>query len=1342
MAAPCSTAALPPALSPGFAVVCSFLERYGTALDLPELTFPQLERYLQETSAVPRPLIELHIKLLRKIGKTVTQDKWEKYLVKVCQEFNSTWAWELERKSYGEMTIECKTGILKYLCECQFDDNLRFKTLINDEDPDKMRLQPIGRDKEGLLYWFQLDQDQNVRVYSEEQDDLDGSSWRCIARTRNDLADTLEQLKAKMDPVVTDQEMMQDGPTCPNTDAEGEHEDIKNCVSGQRDSNKSTILSKESDLIPQNIKKETSTDPVNQEDKDEVEFKGVKMSKHKLEQTPVIDNRVSTIKTLVKQEPKDSPRAWNAISVVMAPASIKLEPPMKEEACEDKKETTFENTPRTIKSDQQAKIPLKKRELKRSGGYDINNHYDNISHDNNNLNSNGSISTGGIIVRNPAVLLVKEQHTKSKFPTEREEGPVATIAVPGTEFPQDFSINPTCGKHSPVDPCKQTVQEQYIGVGVIKGPIERKKPLTETGNSPVKDINGRHGNGNVLNPDAGHTDVRHSVLVGKTLIKADNDALPCSIPDDLLSKDISKMGQALSGKASNAVEQESHSIEELHKTTFEAKVGEKDNEEDVVKLKNCKVKALLTRGKSDIVGKDESQDNFLRSQRKKRLEKTKSKLQPREDRPKKEPSPSIIKVLDENGGEGEKSGQSDDEVSSELQKEGIRLKIKIPLHRRTPELQYKGVEESETRNRRSPRRSARICKPCPKEANIQGRKQTTSSAAKDEEEHIEDEEVRVQPKKEIHKTVDMEGQTSKSLKARRRHKRTRWSKLRTKNCKSKGALEEEVGDDKAENDEDNNSENADNKSETDSDQPNELLPEDACKHCGLANHPELILLCDLCDSGYHTACLRPPLMIIPDGEWFCPPCQHKLLCERLEEQLQNLDSALKKKERAERRRERLVYVGISVENIIPTPDGIEEEDLTEKKKDAKKRKNLERRSTRMRKSISYRFDDFDEAIDEAIEEDLLEIEREDAGHGKRVTSVMGQQQNTASREIRRPVKPLAPRKRKRRRLNDLDSDSTVDEEESEDDFQLSDSMEEEDFVVSGDDASDGAGSEMGSGESATDNQRTSRRTGRTTHTQRSRRSSRRLHTQRRGPSEEELFDSEEEEEEEEMETEGSNEFSDSDVDTSRRRLRRNHNSHVNYYETSESDSSQKASNRKHSSLPHRRRLSSSNSEGSILSKDFEPKERRKRGLKCESTRQDSKLRLKPLKQSQQRSSSEEEDFEEAGETEEEEEERERPHRKRSNRIETDEEEVDEVQRQQPKRAKICSRRPSRGPEDTSWKHTARNTAGPQVPNRHNGLAPRRAAPQNDDDDDDDEDEEQFTGDTDLVNFVFDSEQLS
>lgn len=39
-----------PGSCPNFAVVCSFLERYGPLLDLPELPFPELERVLQAPS--------------------------------------------------------------------------------------------------------------------------------------------------------------------------------------------------------------------------------------------------------------------------------------------------------------------------------------------------------------------------------------------------------------------------------------------------------------------------------------------------------------------------------------------------------------------------------------------------------------------------------------------------------------------------------------------------------------------------------------------------------------------------------------------------------------------------------------------------------------------------------------------------------------------------------------------------------------------------------------------------------------------------------------------------------------------------------------------------------------------------------------------------------------------------------------------------------------------------------------------------------------------------------------------------------------------------------------------
>lgn len=51
MAASAATASSSLGLCPNYAVICSFLERYGALLDLPELTFPQLERYLQDTSS-------------------------------------------------------------------------------------------------------------------------------------------------------------------------------------------------------------------------------------------------------------------------------------------------------------------------------------------------------------------------------------------------------------------------------------------------------------------------------------------------------------------------------------------------------------------------------------------------------------------------------------------------------------------------------------------------------------------------------------------------------------------------------------------------------------------------------------------------------------------------------------------------------------------------------------------------------------------------------------------------------------------------------------------------------------------------------------------------------------------------------------------------------------------------------------------------------------------------------------------------------------------------------------------------------------------------------------------
>lgn len=58
----------------------------------------------------------------------------------------------------------------------------------------------------------------------------------------------------------------------------------------------------------------------------------------------------------------------------------------------------------------------------------------------------------------------------------------------------------------------------------------------------------------------------------------------------------------------------------------------------------------------------------------------------------------------------------------------------------------------------------------------------------------------------------------------------------------------------------------------------DLFEEGNCCKCGKGDHPEWILLCDKCDKGWHASCLRPQLWVVPEGEWFCPPCQHVSFC--------------------------------------------------------------------------------------------------------------------------------------------------------------------------------------------------------------------------------------------------------------------------------------------------------------------------------------------------------------------------------------------------------------------------------------------------------------------------------
>ncbi|XP_051540212.1 remodeling and spacing factor 1-like isoform X4 [Myxocyprinus asiaticus] len=1611
-----------------FAVICSFLERYGVLLDLPEVSFPMLERSLQESSAVPKLLVDLHVKLLRKIGKSVSADRWEKNLIKICQEFNTTWAWELEKKGYREMTVECKSGILKYLCECQFDDNVKFKNAVNEEDPDKMRLQPIGRDKDGLMYWFQLDQDHNVRVYVEEQDDIDGSSWKCVVRNRDDLAQILGLLKTQIDPALL---------------VKKDQEEVSSSNSPSPDDKEN----KKKDGAEEEIKDEMSSDSSISENKDATDALPTKKDtkveeeQQKHSETP---NGTAVVTRSIKEEPQDEEEKCKDSST----------PSQNAEQMDEVKRKTAEETQRSLKNDHQAKIPLKKREMKLSENFDsssvsgtvlvrnkpvapvkelqtcyddstlsgdkINGHVphpkqiesethkgskslrkETTENDSENLescvskeskegknqgeaeqteekinpNDNRSSAEEQMEVDKPGesheknkekseAQLHKTTHVEQEYSTiikqsEKKPGPEVEAKDKKSQNCESMDVTESNTTTPPErqkkdlskEKSKKDLPNKESEIDVPQGESkteslqeaskkesnkylpskESNKDLAEESKKYPKDTNKDHEkqdppqpvttasketeksptamemeliqpskmeessthetikphsdtekSQNALSPEEtklhhssadkttekklDHTEPKTSAIVSKAKIQRDKLSTseaaaskpsedeasvhehkrstspklpPGELENSLVSNSTSRVNtpkttekpaceetsdtsettkdevekmdtskRANSSKKSKAISVTKESVNEGKATDQpsesnrfkkpdkdpDSEEGDKDKpmEVDSETTKADELQSVIEEGcknkREDKKESDVSRDHDTVSNKKCKMGTTSEESKAST---KKSKTGHVHKVSDaietrSLGGLSNKSQEGKDEDKPEEEQggkknmEGLRLKIKIPTHRRKADLlreEAKGDSESEMTEGRCLRRSPRIFRPTAKVVEIQDRraerKQATPVLEKEKEENEEEKEEEEPVQKKPRKT-DPDGQTKQ--RGGRRRRRTQWSRMRRKKKGSDDDYDEESEEEETEEDDSDedykvektkkrrrNRNRERNSSDTSTSSSDDDVPnDDPCKHCGLPNHPELILLCDSCDSGYHTACLRPPLMIIPDGEWFCPPCQHKQLCDRLEEQLLTLDAALKKKERAERRKERLVYVGISVENIITSTVEVgeeKEEEVVKEKKEVKKSKSWGRRSTRAKKYISYRFDEFDEAIEEAIEEDIKEAEGGGAGRGKDMANITGHRGKDMStilqedgKENGRPRRPNTGQKRKkRRRLNDLDSDSMADEEESEDEFHLSNSSEEEEFVASDNDGESEAevpsqeDSDFGSNG---DDPRTKPR--RTANRSRSRRQPPRRRRKPRGYSDDEELETDEEEEE--IVTEGSSEFSDSDLDVRCRRSHRSRKQQVNYCESSDSDGSQADTNKDRKK--QRRCLSSSDSEVNFQSADSDEEERKPKKTRADSSEEESRKQRRRLSLKRRRESEDDDDDDDSDESEEEN----RPVRKRVNRIDSDDDSEDEEEVKKSPAEKEPEEPITKGPSPLDYNLVELPPTNGQSPMKSlEGLIPRpgvgagpknanapsavpmapngiEIAPQ-------DEDEDDLLGVTDLVDYVCNSEQL-
>lgn len=61
----------------------------------------------------------------------------------------------------------------------QFDLNAKFKGEINKLTSKELRREPIGRDKQGNLYWYLIDDQCQIRVYREDPDE---ETWTLVAK--------------------------------------------------------------------------------------------------------------------------------------------------------------------------------------------------------------------------------------------------------------------------------------------------------------------------------------------------------------------------------------------------------------------------------------------------------------------------------------------------------------------------------------------------------------------------------------------------------------------------------------------------------------------------------------------------------------------------------------------------------------------------------------------------------------------------------------------------------------------------------------------------------------------------------------------------------------------------------------------------------------------------------------------------------------------------------------------------------------------------------------------------------------------------------------------------------
>lgn len=405
------------------------------------------------------------------------------------------------------------------------------------------------------------------------------------------------------------------------------------------------------------------------------------------------DNRVSTI-TAVKSEPGDASTPKDAVPVVMA-TTVSLTKLSKDE----------EAKLAVVRSNQQAKIPLKKRDLKLADSFH-SNHLNNSSSiivcnpaavsskDGKLLNSLGP-QGGPAFSQQQVVMAPRQELTNGRAAhLPHKEGQNGVVGVTGQvvghvgviRSPSEYHRAPSAGQQEQngprSEPCGPRAVEEDKEVG--RKSVLVRKGLTEPAATPAATF---------LPPDAATEDQKRGKLQSSS---QKPDGPPEAAERKVGSVGAPSVSSVTVGKTDK----------DQDKNTKESGESCRQKDEDPEPERRVSAGVKGDPGNTSARG-DSKLGCTVLSLKIKKWDKT--------DQPGLNGGlASRVRVKSSGAGSEQKQGPLE-EASSELQKEGIRLKIKIPPHRRN-KLKKKGGKEEEEKERevheegRSLRRSARICR--------------------------------------------------------------------------------------------------------------------------------------------------------------------------------------------------------------------------------------------------------------------------------------------------------------------------------------------------------------------------------------------------------------------------------------------------------------------------------------------------------------------------------------------------------------------------------------------------------------------------------------------------------